>query len=171
MKYRLTINFNLFKIIPTGDCMDKENKIKELIDILLKLRPSFQKNIGKNRMFNTLKSGIKLGTNQQLCMNLIHDNNGISMSELAKKMGVSNQQNTRIVSDLEAYGFIKRERDSNNKRTILAYETEAGKNYYHELFESMNKTAQEIFSELDDAVLDKLLEHFKEILKIIVQIG
>lgn len=151
--------------------MNKDEKIKELIDILLKLRPSFQKNIGKNRIADVIKSGIKLATNQQLCMNIIHDNNGISMSELAKKMGVSNQQNTRIVTDLEAYGFIKRVRDPNNKRTILAYETDAGKNYYHDLFESMSKAAHDIFSELDDDVLDKLLEHFREILKIVVQIG
>lgn len=151
--------------------MNKDEKIKELIDILLKLKPSFQKNIGKNRMAEALKSGIKLATNQQLCMNIIHDNNGIFMSSLADKMGVSNQQNTRIVSDLEEYNFVRRERDPNNKRTILAYETEIGRQYYHDLFEAMNKAAKEMFSELDDDILDELLYHFKEILKLVGQIG
>ena len=65
--------------------MNKDEKIKELIDILLKLKPSFKKNIGKNRVAESLKSGIKLATNQQLCMNIIHDNNGISMSSLANR--------------------------------------------------------------------------------------
>ena len=62
--------------------MNKDEKIKELIDILLKLKPSFKKNIGKNRVAEALKSGIKLATNQQLCMNIIHDNNGISIEHM-----------------------------------------------------------------------------------------
>lgn len=151
--------------------MNKDEKIKEFIDILLKLKPSFKKNIGKNRVAEALKSGIKLATNQQLCMNIIHDNNGISMSSLANRMGVSNQQNTRIVSDLEEYNFVKRERDPNNKRIILAYETEAGRKYYHDLFEAMNKAFKEMFLELDDDILDELLYHFKAIFKLVGQIG
>ena len=151
--------------------MNKDEKIKELIDILLKLKPSFKKNIGKNRVAEALKSGIKLATNQQLCMNIIHDNNGISMSSLTNRMGVSNQQTTRIVSDLEEYSFIKRERDPNNKRIILAYETEAGRKYYNDLFEAMNKAFKEMFLELDDDILDELLYHFKAIFKLVGQIG
>ena len=124
--------------------MNKDEKIKELIDIILKLKPSFKKNIGKNRVAEALKSGIKLATNQQ---------------------------NTRIVSDLEEYNFVKRERDPNNKRIILAYETEAGRKYYHDLFEAMNKAFKEMFLELDDDILDELLYHFKAIFKLVGQIG
>lgn len=151
--------------------MNKDEKIKELIDLLLKLSPALKKNVGKNRVAEALRSGIKLATNQQLCMNIIHEHSGISMSSVAAIMGVSNQQNTRIVTDLEEYGFVKRERDPNNKRTVLVDETEAGKKYYSDISKAMLDTAKKIFSELDDDVLDSLLYHFKEISKLIGQIG
>lgn len=151
--------------------MEKERKINELINILINIRPEFQRSVGKNRLCEALKSNIKLATNQQTCMNIIHNNEGISMSCLASKLGVSNQQITRIVTDLEEYNFVERKKDQNNRRMILVYETENGKKYYQDLFDAMNNTAKKIFNEIDEDILDQILFHLKEIMKILGQIG
>lgn len=152
--------------------MNKNEKINELLDVLLQLKPDFQKYIGKNRIANTLKHNIKLRSNQQMCLNIIHEyKDGLSMSKLSSCLGVSNQQATRIVHDLEEYNFIYRKKDENNKRVVLVSLTGEGEKYFKDIFTSLHNQAVKIFEELDDEALDKLYYHLKEIQNIKRQIG
>lgn len=152
--------------------MNKNEIINEILDILLQLKPDFQKYIGKNRIAATLKDKIKLRSNQQMCLNIIHSSNdGVSMSSLASSLGVSNQQATRIVDDLEGYNFVMRKKDETNKRVVLVYITNTGEEYFKDIFKSLHTLGIKIFSELENDVLDKLYYHLKEIQNIMRQIG
>ena len=59
------------------------------------------------------------------------------MSFLADEMGITKQQLTKLVNDLEAMGLVKRIHDEKNRRQVYVTLTDEGRNEFEEVKQAM----------------------------------
>ena len=60
-----------------------------------------------------------------------------TMSFLAEEMGITKQQLTKLVNDLEAKGLVKRVHDERNRRQVYVTLTDDGRNEFEEIKQAM----------------------------------
>lgn len=60
-----------------------------------------------------------------------------TMSFLAEEMGITKQQLTKLVNDLEAMGLVKRIHDERNRRQVYVTLTDDGRNEFKEIKQAM----------------------------------
>ena len=60
-----------------------------------------------------------------------------TMSFLAEEMGITKQQLTKLVNDLEAMGLVKRIHDERNRRQVYVTWTDDGRNEFEEIKQAM----------------------------------
>ncbi len=60
-----------------------------------------------------------------------------TMSFLAEEMGLTKQQLTKLVNDLEAMGLVKRIHDERNRRQVYVTLTDDGRNEFEEIKQAM----------------------------------
>ena len=60
-----------------------------------------------------------------------------TMSFLADEMGITKQQLTKLVNDLEAMGLVKRIHDERNPRQVYVTLTDDGRNEFEEIKQAM----------------------------------
>mgnify|MGYP000173270614 FL=1 len=60
-----------------------------------------------------------------------------TMSFLAEEMGITKQQLTKLVNDLEAMGLVKRIHDDRNRRQVYVTLTDDGRNEFEEIKQAM----------------------------------
>ena len=62
---------------------------------------------------------------------------GISMSGLAKKLGLDTSTLTRNIQKLEKLGLVRRKQDRNDKRILVVYLTDKGRGRVEKIEESL----------------------------------
>ena len=62
---------------------------------------------------------------------------GISMSGLANKLGLDTSTLTRNIQKLEKLSFVRREQDRNDKRILVVYLTDKGRDRVEKIEESL----------------------------------
>ena len=60
-----------------------------------------------------------------------------TMGFLAEEMGITKQQLTKLVNDLEAMGLVKRIHDERNRRQVYVTLTDDGRNEFEEIKQAM----------------------------------
>ena len=83
----------------------------------------------------------------------------------ARKMGVSSQQMTRVVNDLENLGCAKRYIDENNRRHVLVKITEEGERTLDAQFKAAYDYMAHKFEIFSDEELDECLCHLAALTK------
>ncbi|AHC52132.1 MarR family transcriptional regulator [Sulfolobus acidocaldarius SUSAZ] len=80
------------------------------------------------------------------------------MVELANKYLVTQASITSTVDKLEDMGLVRRERSQDDRRLVLIYITEKGKEVMEEGFKIYRELSEEIMKELKDNQVKSLLE-------------
>ncbi|MDO4198408.1 MAG: MarR family transcriptional regulator [Erysipelotrichaceae bacterium] len=94
--------------------------------------------------------------NGRILQKIVH-NPGITQKELAKMLDIRPQSLTEVLGKLEEKGYIERKRSQEDRRVITLYITEAGKEKSAQLHDLRYKSAQRLFSSLDEKEIDELL--------------
>lgn len=92
---------------------------------------------------------------------------GISMSDLATRIGISKPQLSRSVSKLEEMNLVERRHNQENRRIVNVYPIESGTNLVHEQFENVVEKLDNTLSSLpleDRQRLNSLMTESLEIL-------
>jgi DNA-binding MarR family transcriptional regulator len=93
---------------------------------------------------------------------LVHlEMKGNRVSVLAERMGISKQATSKIIAELEAKGFVKRDIDKHDARALRVRFTAKGRNIVEQtvtVFESIDEEMNCVLGEKDCATLRKLLE-------------
>lgn len=144
----------------------KEEKIRLLIREMMSLAPGYRKNF----MQNSQDSEFKLSPHQVFCLAIILRDEEISMGELAEKLGVSNQQLTRIVDTLVDRNCVERFTDPKNRRVVKAKVNEEGKNIFMQFAEEKRKLTQKALEVLTEEELDSCLFHIRALSNILLKI-
>ena len=104
--------------------------------------------IDLQRIFRTKIVPKELSYSQILAILVIPDG-GIEMSELALVMGLENSTVTRLIARLETNGFVKREKSTVDKRSIIVFLKNKGLIIQKNIENKSDLIGQEIF--LNDA--------------------
>ena len=123
--------------------------VSELANLIFACYPKLRK------MYRDLVSikDIPLSMTQLTCLYIIHQSDGLSMSELASDLNMSNQQLTKVVDALVEFEMVERVCDEKNRRKFYAKMTPKG----NELLQSMkdevgNKLSYLLRKKSDDEI-------------------
>ena len=136
----------------------KDDQLKDLIE---KLFVSYRETFSDSKK---ILNKYSIGLAHQKVIHLLSMYEGISISELLKKLKVTKQSLNRVLRDLKYSKIIKQIKDKRDTRRKLLYLDQIGKNYYDEIFETQKKR---IFNALKNSNSESVL-HFKEVLKKII---
>lgn len=86
---------------------------------------------------------------------------GLNQTELSRRVGIENASSTAILDSLEKRGYIRRERNSKDRRNINVFLNPTGRKLKHKLLacaKSVNQLARKGMSEVDILKFFSLLE-------------
>ncbi len=148
--------------------MSIDKKYSKLIDLFLELA-GYQKKIFLAEPTLTKKIEV-LPPNLQLCFTLISNREFDNMSDLGRAMGISNQQLTRVIDDLEKRGYVIRQRDLQNQRKVHPVLTEKGDQRHKEVRKIIREKIAKSFESLDELTLDDLIKSIENVTTILQKI-
>lgn len=130
--------------------------VSELADLLFAYYPKMRK------LYRDLVSikDIPISLTQLTCIYIVDQHNGLSMSELADDLCMSNQQLTKIVDALVELELVERVCDPKNRRKFYAQVTEKGKNLLTSLKTEVDKKLGYVLRKKSPDEIDKLYDHF-----------
>ena len=136
---------------------------KETLDMLLGLNPLIRK-----YLFIPMKKIDKpVNKGQFFVLRELYSYGPLSMSDLAERLAVSNQQLTPIMDGLVEMGFIERNVDMNCRRKVIAALTEEGKQYIAADKENTLNALLPLFDKLNDDEIAAIKKDVTEITKIL----
>ena len=136
----------------------KDEQLKEFIEkISLSYRETFSD-------AKKVLDKYSIGVAHHKVINLISLYDGITISELLKKLKITKQSLNRVLQDLKRLRIIKQIKDNNDSRRKLLYLDQIGKKFYNEIFQSQRKR---IFNALKNSDSDSVIK-FKQVLEKII---
>ena len=126
--------------------------VSELANLIFAYYPKLRK------MYRNLVSikDIPLSMTQLTCLYIVHHSDGLSMSELASDLNMSNQQLTKIVDALVEFGMVERRCDETNRRKFSAHITEKGTELLASMKEEVAQKLSYALRKKSDDEIDKL---------------
>ena len=130
--------------------------ISELGELIFAYYPKLRK------LFRDLVSikDIPISLTQLACMHIIEQRDGLSMTELADDLCMSNQQLTKIVDALVDIDMVERVCDPHNRRKFSAKLTAKGKQLLTSLKEEVDKKLGYVLRKKSPDEIDKLYDNF-----------
>ena len=86
-------------------------------------------------------------------------NDGIEMSELARRLGLDNSTVTRLIVRLEKKGWVDREQSIRDKRSIKVFLKTKGLTIQQDIEKKIESIGEKIKIEIDDEKRESILEH------------
>lgn len=103
-----------------------------------------------------------IGAGQYQFLVYLYMNDGITHEELTEKIGVDKAATTRSLAKLEEFGYIKREKDKDDKRKQKIYLTEYAKSQREEIVSVSRTWEQELVGNLSEEELAQLYYLFRK---------
>lgn len=107
--------------------------------------------------------GIAVTPAQWALLNLLYGSKGISVKELSTTMHVTGSAITQLANELEEKGYLRRESDQKDKRSIRLNLTAKSSRMMLSIQKSFAEECATMFSKLSDAELKTLSELHKKI--------
>ena len=114
--------------------------------------------IDLQRLFR-LDISIKDMTYSQILAIISISNDGIEMSELARKLGLDNSTITRLIVRLENKGLVGRAQSRRDKRAIKVFLKTKGLVIQQDIEKKIESIGEKIKMEIDDEKRESILEH------------
>ena len=114
--------------------------------------------IDLQRLFR-LDISIKDITYSQVLAIISIPNDGIEMSELARKLGLDNSTITRLILRLEKKDWVGREKSIRDKRAIKVFLRTRGLIIQQDIEKKIESIGEKIKLEIDDEKKESMLEH------------
>ena len=114
--------------------------------------------IDLQRLFR-LDISIKDITYSQVLAIISIPNDGIEMSELARKLGLDNSTITRLIVRLEKKGWVGREKSKRDQRAIKVFLKTKGLIIQQDIEKKIESIGEKIKIEIDDQKKESILEH------------
>lgn len=93
------------------------------------------------------------------------ERDGVSQQQLADAVGIRPQSVSEAIATMESHGFVRREPSTADRRVMLIYVTEQGREYHEKVSEERRIHAKKYFSSLEEsekqtlfALLEKLIQ-------------
>lgn len=133
-----------------------KQKAEEIVRLLFQTAPPFRRNYLKPTGRTLLP---RLPHHHMFCLIILRESGRVSMSALAEKLGVSNQQLTRIVNELVCGGYAERISDEANRRIVYIAATEKGLKLLSLHYRLACREIEQHLSSLTDEEADAFIYH------------
>ena len=114
--------------------------------------------IDLQRLFR-LDISIKDITYSQVLAIISIPNDGVEMSELARKLGLDNSTITRLMIRLEDKGWVGRKQSKRDKRAIKVFLKTKGLILQQDIEKKIESIGEKVKAEIDDEKRESILEH------------
>jgi len=114
--------------------------------------------IDLQRLFR-LDISIKDITYSQVLAIISIPNDGVEMSELARKLGLDNSTITRLMIRLEDKGWVGRKQSKRDKRAIKVFLRTKGLILQQDIEKKIESIGEKVKAEIDDEKRESILEH------------
>lgn len=119
--------------------------------------------LGLSHLFQS--HGFKITPEHWSMLSKLSEKDGITQTELAERARKDRPNTTRILDTLERNGFIRRVRDSKDRRSYRIFLTEGGKATQKKLTPLVADFFHRAFSELTQDELDTFLDTNRKIIE------
>lgn len=106
-----------------------------------------------------VNSQFSIGRKQLSTLTALNDNGQLNMTRLAKEVGVSNQQLTKIVDVLVQRDLVQRAYNPNNRRVVLVELTKKGVDYVEKMTDTIIESIKNRGVSFDKAKLKEIETH------------
>lgn len=135
--------------------MDEENKGLLIISDIKEVMRSIRKNIGCR--FNSFN----LTGPQGMIMGILSHSGKMKISDLSKKMGLSNSTVSGIIDRLEKQGLAERKRSDEDRRVVYVNVTEKFKKNFENNFKNIQYEFEEIIKKTPPQDIQNILKGLK----------
>lgn len=132
----------------------EQNKILHMANIIFKFYPQARNFF---RGFVSIRL-LPISLTQLVCLQVVEEHNGITMSKLADTLEMSNQQLTKVIDALVEFDMVQRNVDPSNRRQILVTMTGKGTKTLSQLEHEMTKKLSILFNKMPATELDRLYD-------------
>lgn len=108
---------------------------------------------------------------QAITLRNVYRQSGITMTQLAQKIGITRPQLTRIIDTLEERGLVSRHHNDDNHRVINVLRTEKGKKVVKKHMDLIQSRIQKLVDTLDDEDQKALVTHLQETIRLMEKAG
>ena len=124
----------------------------DLADLIVAVYPNIR------RVFRHLVSlkDTPISMTQLTCLSIIKKEDKFTMSALAKRLSMSNQQLTKVVDTLENFGLVTRSIDTDNHRQIFVERTEKGNEVIQSLKGEIDRKLSYVLRHQEEGEIDNL---------------
>lgn len=137
--------------------MNKEKRMSPLPKGMIGPRSMMLSKLLRNA-FNEAVAEQGLFSGQQDILLIIVENEGLTLSDLAKKLGVASATASVSVKRMEKTGFIVKKPDENDARIIRLYPTEKARTAPENIKKKMDSLEDIITQSMTEAQVNELLE-------------
>lgn len=148
----------------------QNEQAERLVQLLFQAAPPFRRNYIKPPP-ETIEGFPRIPHHHVFCLLILKKSGRESMGALAEKLGVSNQQCTRIVGELEENGLAARAADEKNRRLVYVTPTEKGTQLLTVFYRQACEHIREQLGALPDEDVDELIAHLAGIIRILDKLG
>ncbi|ANK61432.1 MULTISPECIES: MarR family winged helix-turn-helix transcriptional regulator [Loigolactobacillus] len=106
---------------------------------------------------------------QAITLRNVYKRPGTTMTELAKTIGITRPQLTRIIGTLEERGLLQRQHNEENRRVVNVYRTEKGKAVVKEHMQLIQGRIQERINTLSSSDRKDLSVHLQETIRLMAK--
>ncbi|MDD5190088.1 MAG: MarR family transcriptional regulator [Dehalococcoidales bacterium] len=151
--------------------MGREEKIRQISDDLLLIPPVIGKSIN-NILLKNVFAAIKEDITPPHfgIMKILNDAGDMHISKVADWLQVPRSQMTHMVDKLENLGYICRENDTEDRRSIKIRLTEKGKQVFQEWIQTVHEGTRQFIDCLSDAEIEELAGSLASLRDIIIKI-
>ncbi len=124
----------------------------DLAELIVAVYPNIR------RVFRHLVSlkDTPISMTQLTCLSIIKKGDKLTMSALAKRLSMSNQQLTKVVDTLEGFGLVARSIDKDNHRQIFVERTEKGNDVIQSLKAEIDRKLTYVLRRQEEGEIDNL---------------
>lgn len=128
--------------------------VQELAELIFSYYPAVRKTF---RDLVSLKD-VPISMTQLTCLTILSKNGKMTMTELAKKLTMSNQQLTKVVDALVDFDMAQRAVDPTNRRKIYVVTTAKGNETLIALKNELDRKLGHYLNSLPEQEVDKLYQ-------------
>jgi DNA-binding MarR family transcriptional regulator len=139
--------------------MEREKKIMDITNALLIIPRVVGKNIG-NILLNDVFSAVKddIWPQHFSIMKILNDSGPTNISSMADWLRIERSQMTHMVNKLEKKGYISREGNGSDRRSVKISITEKGREAYAEWLLAIRKRMENIIGCLTDEEINEMAD-------------
>jgi len=149
----------------------REENIHQITDDLLIIPPVIGKSIS-NILLKDVFPAIKedISAPHFGIMKILHDSGEMHISEVADSLQIPRPQMTHMVDKLEELGYVQRETDITDRRSIKIKLTVSGKHVFQEWVQTVRGGTKDILDFLSDDELKDLADSLAKLRDIVIKI-